>query len=129
MSSFPRRLAVLPGLLMLVAASAYAQCEPRFVDAATGTDGSNDCRTSSSPCLTIQHAVDADAGAMCSGDTVNVAAGTYTEQVTIDTELKLVGADAATTTIQAPPPPLPLTPNLDIVTIGATANVELEGAR
>src|SRR5262245_14677973 len=106
MVSFPRRLALLPGLLVLVAASAHAQCGPRFV-ATGGSDASNNCLTQATPCLTIQHAVDEDAApAVCSGDTVNVAAGVYTEQVTISTELNLVGAGAATTTIQVPPPPL-----------------------
>lgn len=33
---------MLPVLLVFVAASAYAQCGDRFVDAATGADGSND---------------------------------------------------------------------------------------
>jgi pectin methylesterase-like acyl-CoA thioesterase len=38
-----------------------------------------------------------------SGDTVNVATGTYTEQLVIDKNLTLVGsAGAATTIIQAP---------------------------
>ena len=124
MASFPRRLAILPGLLMFVAASAYAQCVPRFV-ATTGTDGTNDCSAQDNPCLTIQHAVGVDETAGCSGDTVNVAAGTYTEQVTINTVLNLVGAGAATTTIQAPG--FPLSGIGDIVTIGTGANVELSG--
>jgi hypothetical protein len=75
--------------------------------------------------MTIQHAVDVDAAAGCSGDTVNVAAGTYPEQVTIGTVLNLVGAGAATTKIQVPPPPT--AGNGDIVTIQAGATVELSG--
>jgi hypothetical protein len=110
---------MLPGLLVFVAASAYAQCGPRFV-AIGGVDGP-DC-DQVAPCATIQHAVDVDADAGCSGDTVNVAAGTYTEQVTIDTVLNLVGTGA---TIQVPAPPVADTH--DIVTIGAMANVELTG--
>jgi parallel beta-helix repeat protein len=119
MACFSRRLAMLPGLLVFVAASAYAQCGPRFV-AIGGVDGP-DC-DQVAPCATIQHAVDVDADAGCSGDTVNVAAGTYTEQVTIDTVLNLVGTGA---TIQVPAPPVADTH--DIVTIGAMANVELTG--
>ena len=47
---------------------------------------------------TVQAAVNA----VASGGTVNVAAGTYTEQVTITHSLTLTGAGAAGTTIQAP---------------------------
>jgi hypothetical protein len=125
MACFAGRLAMLPVLLVFVAASAHAQCGSRFVNATGGTDASNDCLTQGNPCLTIQHAVDGDTTAACSGDTVNVAAGTYTEQVTIDTVLSLVGTGA---TIQVPaPPPPPLADTHDIVTIGAMANVELTG--
>jgi hypothetical protein len=37
-------------------------------------------------------------------DIVNVAAGIYTEQITIGTSLNLIGAGAATTIISAPSP-------------------------
>jgi hypothetical protein len=65
MAAFPRRLALLPGLLALVAASAYAQCVPRFVEMG-GTDGPN-CDLGA-PCATIQHAVDVVAADLdCAG--------------------------------------------------------------
>src|SRR5262245_32789737 len=124
MPSSARWLGLVSCLLVLGVGSAHAQCVPRFVDATTGSDASTDCALGSS-CLTIQHAVNVDAAAGCSGDTVNVAAGTYTEQITILTTLKLAGAGTATTTIKAPTPPL--AGSNDIVTIGAMANVELTG--
>lgn len=108
MASSPRRLAMLPGLLALVAASAYAQCGPRFIDGTTGDDlaGANDCRMQAQalPCKTIQQGVNAVTAA-CAGDTVNVAGGPpYVQQITIGTSLNLIGAGAATTIISAPSP-------------------------
>ncbi len=47
---------------------------------------------------TIQAAITAAS----SGDTISVAAGTYTEQLVIDKNLTLIGAGASTTIIQAP---------------------------
>ncbi len=47
---------------------------------------------------TIQGAVNA----VVSGGTVNVAAGTYTEQLTINKNITIKGAGSSTTTIQAP---------------------------
>src|SRR4029450_341152 len=96
-----RWLVLLTGLLALGVGSAHAQtCGTRFV-AKTGSDASNDCTDQATPCLTIQHAVDAVAAGPCPGDTVNVGAGTYTEQVTIPISLTLNGAGATSTTINA----------------------------
>ncbi len=62
----------------------------------SGTD-SGTCGTGT-PCKTIGQAVTNAA----SGDTVNVAAGTYIEQVSIAKSLTLTGAGAANTIIKAP---------------------------
>src|SRR4051794_24135125 len=62
----------------------------------SGSD-STACSTPSSPCKTIGQAVTNAAA----GDTISVAAGTYTEQVTINKQLTVTGAGAATTLIDA----------------------------
>jgi hypothetical protein len=82
-----RSLALLTGLLALGVGTAYAQCGPRFV--AVGGSDASACLDPGVPCATIQHGVDVVVPA-CAGDTVNVAAGIYIEQVTIGTSLTLV---------------------------------------
>lgn len=73
------------------------------VTAAAGTDryvsntGADAGNCSVSPCFTIQYAVNQSVG----GDTINVAAGTYNEQVKVTTSnLTITGAGAAATTIR-----------------------------
>ncbi len=56
----------------------------------------NTCRSSGAPCATIQHAVDV----ACPGDVVDVAAGTYPEQVEIAKGITLRGAGSASTVIE-----------------------------
>ena len=46
--------------------------------------------------------IQAGINAVAAGGTVNVASGTYTEQLTIDQSLSVVGAGVSSTTIQAP---------------------------
>jgi hypothetical protein len=64
---------------------------PRYVDP-TGTD-SGDC--SSSACLTLGYAI----SQASPGDTINVAAGSYTENVVIGKALTIVGAGIGSTVI------------------------------
>ena len=67
-----------------------------YVDAVDGDDG-NDCQTPTSACETIQAALDrAPSGAL-----VNVAAGTYSESVSIAQAVGLVGAGAGETVLTA----------------------------
>jgi len=74
---------------------------------------------------TIQDGIDA----VAAGGTVHVAAGTYTEQLMINKSLTLIGAGAATTTIQAPVPLEGVTAaDKNIITIkGAGVNIEFTG--
>jgi len=70
----------------LVATSAFA-AGPWYVDpSGTGTD----CLSPATACTTIQAAVDLASP----GETINVAAGTYAEHVTIDKSLTLNGANS-----------------------------------
>jgi hypothetical protein len=65
-----------------------------FVNGVTGND-SNDCKSSTTACKTIGHAISLAA----SGDSISVAAAVYRENLTIGINLKLVGAGATTTII------------------------------
>ncbi len=75
-SIFGLAIGSLATLLWLLGGAAIAYADPvnRFV-ATTGSDSANDCATSSSPCQTIQHAVDQAA----SGDIILVATGVYSD--------------------------------------------------
>src|SRR5207247_10882049 len=68
-----------------------AMAADRYV-ATTGSDFMNNCTSSSTPCRTIQHAIDQ----ALPNDTVHVAMGAYPENVTIPMPLTLNGAQAGT---------------------------------
>ena len=65
-----------------------------FVNGGTGSDSHN-CLSPTTPCKTIGHAI----SLATSGDTIMVAASTYTENLSIGISLSLVGAGAATTIV------------------------------
>jgi hypothetical protein len=80
-------LAFLLSGLSMVSTPAPASAAFRFVSASGGSDAGNDCLDQDSRCATIQHAID-EADAF---DTILVPAGTYTENLTIDKRLILMG--------------------------------------
>jgi len=82
--------------LVLVLAPTTFASTTLYVNGATGND-SNHCLSAQAACKTIGHAISLAA----SGDTIMVAAATYTEWLTIDTSLNMIGSDAATTIIDA----------------------------
>ncbi len=74
--------------------AAHAASAIRYVSPG-GSDGgtpANDCKASSTPCATIQHAVEQSSP----GDEVRVASGTYTGMVVIDDTLTLRGGYSTT---------------------------------
>jgi hypothetical protein len=79
---------LLLGLLVPAMAVHIAGAATINVNGATGTD-SPTCGASSAPCKTIGYAVTTRAG---NGDAINVAAGTYTESVTIAKPVTITGA-------------------------------------
>ena len=88
-------------LAALLGGRAVLAASDRYVDP-LGSDA-GDCSNNATPCLTIAYAV-AQAAA---GDTIHLAAGTYTglgnQHVVLSKALTLAGADAATTILQYDP--------------------------
>ncbi|MBL1127171.1 MAG: hypothetical protein HND44_01485 [Chloroflexi bacterium] len=68
--------------------------DTRYV-ATTGSDSGNNCLNQATPCRTIQYAINQAFG----GETVQIAAGTYVENLSVAKNVTLQGADAATTIV------------------------------
>ena len=87
---------VVLGLAALVAASSWPvqAATDRFV-AAGGSDTSNDCSNSGTPCATIQHAI----GQAGSGDTITLGPGTYFENVTVSRSVTIQGDGTTGSTV------------------------------
>ncbi|TAG80013.1 MAG: hypothetical protein EAZ24_05450 [Burkholderiales bacterium] len=66
--------------------------------APAGANAGN-CQVLATPCQTVAYAL---TQAAASGDTINIAAGIYEEELTITKSVSLVGAGAASTIIKAP---------------------------
>jgi hypothetical protein len=81
------------GLFLALAPAALAS-NTWYVDGVNGNDGNN-CKSLKYACKTIGHAI----SLASSGDSVLVAAATYTENLTIGINLTVLGANASTTII------------------------------
>jgi predicted outer membrane repeat protein len=84
-----------------------------YVDGVHGDDGNN-CKTKATACATIGHAVSLAA----SGDTIQIAAATYQENLSIQFNLTLNGAKAATTIVDG-------TNTANVFTVGAGISLTL----
>jgi predicted outer membrane repeat protein len=84
-------VAMLGALMML---SCPALASTWYVNGVSGDDG-NDCKTKATACGTIGHAITLAA----SGDSIQIAAATYQENLSIPFNLTLNGANEATTIV------------------------------
>jgi len=89
----PNRTKLLLIALFLSLAPA-ALASTWYADGVNGSD-SNDCKSRKTACATIGHAI----SLALSGDSIMVAAATYTENLNITINLRLTGASPATTVI------------------------------
>lgn len=82
--------ALVPVVVLMTAAAAAASAATLYVQS-SGSDGSNNCRTRETPCLTIEHAVTEAA----SGDSIVIGAGTFKEAIETSLELQFIGAGSS----------------------------------
>ena len=80
-------------LFLMLGGNAFASTT-WYVNGVSGND-SNNCKSPTTACKTIGHAI----ALASSGDTVMVAAATYTENISISFSLTILGANAQTTII------------------------------
>jgi hypothetical protein len=80
--------------LSLVLAPAAALASTWYVNGVSGSDANN-CLSATTACKTIEHAISGAA----SGDSIRVAAATYSESLTINISLAILGSGANTTFI------------------------------
>lgn len=93
-----RRLAVLLPVLAIVFTAGAKKMQAAgawYANATTGNDG-NSCLSTSSACKTITGAVNK----ALSGDTINVSAGTYIENVVVSKSLAINGAGQSRTIVE-----------------------------
>jgi hypothetical protein len=84
----------LLAVFLVLASTAALASNIWYVDGVHGNDN-NDCKSPQTACKTIGHAV----SLASSGDSIMVAAATYTENLAIGFSLKVIGSDAHTTII------------------------------
>lgn len=106
-----RTVVPILGLLIMLYPAAFASTW--YVNGMSGDDGNN-CKTAATACATIGHAISLAA----SGGTIQIAAATYQENLSIPFSLKLNGAKAATTIVDG-------TQTANVFTVGAGISLML----
>jgi hypothetical protein len=81
-------------LVLFLAMAPTALASIWYVDGVHGND-QNNCKTRQTACKTIGHAI----SLASSGDTIGIGPATYTENLTINVNLNLIGSGASTTII------------------------------
>ena len=84
----------LLAVIVLALSSTARATTTWYVNGTTGND-TNNCLSTTTPCKTIGHSISLAA----SGDSIMVAAATYTENLTISKSLTIIGSGASTTII------------------------------
>jgi predicted outer membrane repeat protein len=104
---------IVPILGALLLLSAPVLGSTWYVNGVSGDDGNN-CKTAANACGTIGHAISLAA----SGDTIQIAATTYQENLSIPVNLTLNGAKAATTIVDG-------TTTANVFTVGTGISLTL----